>query len=179
MIRKRLHWVTKWKTVVSVMVLLPRKKNVRDNKSNFYEEYSLSDLENEIRIIYLCNKWLLKKRNNFKNLKLRIVCPCKILKGRRFCISKICLFGSVQFSSVTQSCPTLSDPINRIMPGLPVNHQLPEFTQTHVHRVSDAIQPSHPLSLPFLPAPNPSKHQSLFQWVNSSHEVTKILEFQP
>ena len=72
-------------------------------------------------------------------------------------------FGSVQFSSVAQSCPTLCDPTNRSTPGLPVHHQLPEFTQTHVHRVSDAIQPSHPLSSPSPPAPNPSQHQSLFQ----------------
>ena len=85
---------------------------------------------------------------------------------------------SVHFSSVTRSCPTLCDPMNRSTPGLPVHHQLPEFTQTHVHRVSDAIQPSHPLSSPFPPAPNPSQHQSLFQWVNSSHEVAKVLEFQ-
>ena len=70
---------------------------------------------------------------------------------------------SVQFSSVTQSCLTLCDPINRRTPGLPVHHQLREFTQTHVHRVSDAIQPSHPLSSPSPPAPNPSQHQSLFQ----------------
>ena len=75
---------------------------------------------------------------------------------------------SVQFSSVAQSCPTLCNPMNRSTPGLPVHHQLPEFTQTHVHRVSDAIQPSHPLSSPSPPAPNPSQHQSLFQWVNSS-----------
>ena len=61
---------------------------------------------------------------------------------------------------------------------LPVHHQLPEFTQTHVHRVSDAIQPSHPLSSPSPPAPNPSQHQSLFQWVNSAHEVAKVLKFQ-
>ena len=67
--------------------------------------------------------------------------------------------------------------MNRSTPGLPVHHQLPEFTQTHVHPVSDAIQPSHPLSSPSPPAPNPSQHQSLFQWVNSSHEVAKVLEF--
>ena len=83
-----------------------------------------------------------------------------------------------QFSSVTQLCPTLCDPMNRSTPGLPVHHQLQEFTQTHVHRVSDAIQPSHPLSSPSPPAPNPSQHQGLFQWVNSSHEVAKVLEFQ-
>ena len=68
-----------------------------------------------------------------------------------------------QFSSVAQSCPTLCDPMNRSTPGLSVHHQLPEFTQTHVHRVSDAIQPSHPLSSPSPPAPNPSQHQSLFK----------------
>ena len=68
--------------------------------------------------------------------------------------------------------------MNRSTPGLPVHHQLPEFAQTHVHRVSDAIQPSHPLSSPSPLAPNPSQHQSLFQWVNSSHEVAKVLEFQ-
>ena len=71
--------------------------------------------------------------------------------------------GSVQFSSVAQSRPTLCDPMNRSTPGLPVHHQLPEFTQTHVHRVSDSIQPSHPRSSPSPPAPNPSQHQSLFQ----------------
>ena len=69
----------------------------------------------------------------------------------------------LQFSSVAQSCPTLCDPMNCSTPGLPVHHQLPEFTQTLVHRVSDAIQPSHPLLSPSLPAPNPSQHQSLFQ----------------
>ena len=85
---------------------------------------------------------------------------------------------SHQFSSVVQSYPTLCDPVNRSMPGLPVHHQLPEFTQTHVHRVGDAIQPSHPLSSPSPPAPSPSQLQSLFQWVNSLHEVAKVLEFQ-
>ena len=81
------------------------------------------------------------------------------------------------FSSVAQSCLTLCDPMNRSTPGLPVHHQLPEFTQTHIHWVSDAIQPSHPRSSPSSLAPNPSQHQSLFQWVNSSHEVAKVLEF--
>ena len=70
---------------------------------------------------------------------------------------------SVQFSSVTQSCPTLCNPMNRSTPGLPVHHQLQEFTQTHVHRVGDAIQPSHPLSSPSPPAFNLSQHQGLFQ----------------
>ena len=81
---------------------------------------------------------------------------------------------SVQFSSVAQWCPTLCDPMNCSTPGLLVHHQLPEFTQILVHQVSDALQPSHPLSSPYPPAPNPSQHQSL----NSSHEVAKVLEFQ-
>ena len=74
------------------------------------------------------------------------------------------LFGlSVQFSSVTRSCPTLCDPMNHSTLGLPVHHQLPEFTQAHIHRVSDTIQPSHPLSYPFPPALNLSQHQGLFK----------------
>ena len=86
--------------------------------------------------------------------------------------------SSVRFSSVAQSSLTLRDPMNHSTPGLPVHHQLPEFTETHVYRVSDAIQPSHPLSSPSPSAPNPSQPQSLFQWVNCSHEVAKVLEFQ-
>ena len=82
-------------------------------------------------------------------------------------------FSSVQSLSRVWLC----DPMNRSTPGLPVHHQLAEFTQTHVHRVSDAIQPSHPLSSPSPPAPNPSQHQNLFQWVNSSHEVAKYWSF--
>ena len=85
---------------------------------------------------------------------------------------------SVQFSSVAQLCPTLCDPVNCSTPGLPVHHQLPEFTQTHVHLVNDAIQPSHPLSSPSPLAFNLSQHQGLFKWVNSSHQVAKALEFQ-
>ena len=83
-----------------------------------------------------------------------------------------------QFSSVAQSCPTLYDPVNNSMPGLCVHHHLKDFTQTHVHWVSDAIQPSHSLSSPSPPVPNPSKYQSFSQWVNPSHEVAKALEFQ-
>ena len=86
------------------------------------------------------------------------------------------LISSVQSSHSV--CPTLCDPMNCSKPGLSVHHQLPEFTQTHIHWVGDAIQPSHPLSSPSPPDPNPSQHQSLFQWVNSSHEVGKVLEFQ-
>ena len=77
-------------------------------------------------------------------------------------------YDQPQVSSVAQSCPlSLCDPMNCSIPGLPVHHQLPEFTQTHVHQVGDAIQPSHPLSSPSLHAPNPSQLQGLFQWVKS------------
>ena len=83
-----------------------------------------------------------------------------------------------QFSSVTQLCPTLSNPMDCSMPGLPVHHQLQEFTQSHIHWVGDVIQPSHPLLSPSSPALNLSQHQGLFQWVSSSHQVAKVLEFQ-
>ena len=87
-------------------------------------------------------------------------------------INKMSVLTSVQFS---RSVVSVCDPMNHSTLGLPVHHQLPEFTQIHVHRVSDAIQPSHPLSSPSPPAPNPSQHHSLFQWINSSHEVAKVL----
>ena len=87
--------------------------------------------------------------------------------------------SSLNFTSVQSlSRVWLCNPMNCSTPGLPVHHKLPEFTQTHVHQVSDTIQPSHPLSSPSPPAPNPSQHQGLFQWANSSHEVAKVLEFQ-
>ena len=95
------------------------------------------------------------------------------------------VFNSVQFSSVAQSCPTLCDPMNRSMPGLPVHHQLPEFTQTHVHQVSDAIQPSHPLSFPSPPAPQslPVSRSfpvsQLFAWGGQSTGVSALTSFLP
>ena len=93
--------------------------------------------------------------------------------------------SSVQFSSVTQSCSTPCDPMNCSTPGLPVHHQLREFTETQVHWVSDAIQPSHPLSSPSPPAPNPSQHQSLFlmsqlfAWGGQSTGVSALASFLP
>ena len=92
------------------------------------------------------------------------------LKLTQFCKSII--------SSVAQSCPTLCNPMDCGTPGLPVHHQLPELTQTHVHRVSDAIHPSHPLSSPSPLAFNLAQHQGIFQWLSSSHQVAKALEFQ-
>ena len=89
-----------------------------------------------------------------------------------------CLRYQVQFSSVTPSCLTFCDPMDCSMPGFPVHHQLPELAQTQVQWVSDAIQPSHPLSSPSPPAFNLAQHQGLFQWISSSHQVAKILELQ-
>ena len=85
---------------------------------------------------------------------------------------------TVQFSSVTQSFLTVCDPMDCSTPGLPVHHQLPESTQTHVHLVGDAVQPSRPLSSPSPPALNLSQHQGLFQWVSFLHQVAKVLELQ-
>ena len=118
------------------------------------------------------NKPTSKTESQTGKIPEKVVSICKYI-----CINYMCVYthvhgcvyldsyiiNTVQFSSVTQSCPTLFDPMNRNMPGLPVHHQLPEFTQTLIRRVGDAIQPFHPLSSPSPPAPNPSQHQSLFQ----------------
>ena len=99
-----------------------------------------------------------------------------IISAKSVC-AVLCLVAQIR-SDQLLSHVRLCDSMNCSTPGLPVHHQLPEFTETHAHRVSDAIQTSHPLSSPSPLAPNPSQHQSLFQWVNSSHEVAKVLEFQ-
>ena len=94
---------------------------------------------------------------------------------------RISIWGTspaVQFSSVAQSCPALCDPMDYSTPGFHIHHQVPEFAQTHVHRSSDAIQPSHPLLSPSLPALNLSQHQGLFQLVSHSYQAAKVLEFQ-
>ena len=109
---------------------------------------------------------------------LSVSCFLFRLQPLRLSLSSSGKFSSVQFISVTQLCPTLCDPMGCSTSGLPVHHQLPEPTQTHVHRVSDAIQPSHPLLSPSLPAFNLAQHGGLFQWASSLHQVAKILEFQ-
>ena len=111
-------------------------------------------------------------------------CDFVVMEGRRIAglgllqheKSYVRAVNSVQFSSVAQSCPTLCNPLNSSTPGLPVHHQLPESTQTHVQWVGDAIQPPHLLSSPSPPALNLSQHQGLFKWVSSSHQVTKVLK---
>ena len=104
-----------------------------------------------------------------------------ILKSRDITLpTKVHLVKTMVFPVVMYECecPTLCDPMNHSTPGLPVHHQLLEFTQTHIHQVGDAIQPSHPLSSPSPPTFNLSQHQGLFKWVSSLHQVAKILEFQ-
>ena len=137
-------------------------------------------------------KWSFSRRTrwNRASLQSKVCCKSKLTSSSKCSRQNRKEFGSksqgystlqlssAQFSSVAQSCPTLCDPMNRSTPGLPVHHQLPESTQTHVHRVDDAIQPSHPRSSPSPPALNLSQHQGLFQWVSSSHQVAKVLEFQ-
>ena len=115
------------------------------------------------RVVISISSWFSLGRLNFsRNLSIS---------------SRLSILLPYQFSSVAQSCPTLCDSMNRSTPGLPLQHQLPEFTQTHVHWVGVVIQPSHALSSPSS-AFNLSQHQSLFKWVSSSHQVAKVLEFQ-
>ena len=121
-----------------------------------------------------------KKCSNFAIKEIGSLLLFRILKGESKSGNNFPgeEYTSVQFSSVVQLCPTLCNPMNCSTPGLPVHHHLPEFTQAHVHRVCDDIQPSLPRSSPSPPAPNPSQHQSFPQWVNSLHEVAKVLELQ-
>ena len=124
-----------------------------------------------------------KKSNNIWAWEISPELKKKKVKNSFLCIfQKInldkCGIPTIQFSSVAQTCPTLCNPMNHSTPGLPVHHQLPESTQTHVHWVGDAIQPSHPLWSPSPPALNLSQHQGLFKWVSSSHQVAKVLQFQ-
>ena len=114
-----------------------------------------------------CSTWLIWVDLVFLNMNSSLL--------QRYVSIFILLF---QFSSVTQSCPTLCNHIDCSTPGFPVHHQLLELTQTHVHRVGKAIQSSHALSSPYSPAFNVAQHQGLFQWVSSSHQVAKILGLQ-
>ena len=116
--------------------------------------------------------WLHQKKKREAVVQGRVINKCHIALMMKY-LSTLPL-PTVQFSSVAQSCPILCDPMNRSMPGLPVHHQLLESTQTH--RVSDAIQPAHPLSSPSPPAPNPSQHQGLFQRVSSPHTLCDLTQ---
>ena len=117
--------------------------------------------------IYTMEYYLAIKKNAFESVLMRWVKLEPITQSE--VSQKEKHQYSIQFSSVAQSCPTLCNPMNCSTPGLPFHCQLPEFTQTHVHWVGDAMQPSHPLSSPSPPAFNLSQHQGLFQWISSSH----------
>ena len=117
-------------------------------------------------------------RNNFLGQQRESAVSNHHLHLSGQCTKNLLWFHPIQFSSVTQSCPTLCDPMDRSTPGLPVHHQLPQFTQIHVHWVGDAIQPSHPLSSPSPPVFSLSQHQGPFKWVSASHQVAYVLEFQ-
>ena len=141
--------------------------------------FSISSSNEYSGLIYFRMEWsdLLAVHGTLKSLLQHQSSKASNLRCWAFLIVQISN-PYIQFSSVSQSCPTLCDPMNHSMPGLPVHHQLPEFTQTHIHWVGDAIQPSHPLSSPSLPALSLSQHQGLLKWVSSSYQVAKILEFQ-
>ena len=149
-------WITK--NVIEARILRKMKILPPVCHLDFHTEHFISDASVTKCMSFSLPKNSLKHKLNSLKHKLDVV--------------------SDQIRSVAQSCPTLCDPMNHSTPGLPVHHQQPEFTQTHVHQVTDAIQPSHPLSSPSPPAPNPSQHQSLLQWVNFWHQVAKVLEFQ-
>ena len=119
----------------------------------------------------------LPKSHTILNGKRLNVFPLRSGGRQRFALSPL-LSSSVQFNLVTQSCLTLCKPMDCSMPGFPVHHQIPEFTQANVHHISNVIQTSHPLLSPSPPTFNLSQHQGLFQWVSSSQQVAKILEFQ-
>ena len=150
------------------------RRAIRSFSSNWLRRYGSSH-STALPVLYCLllstsNVWCQKR-----TFPLSLSSPCPAP-----CPAHICCWCSVasQFSSVTQSCPAICEPMACGMPGLPVHHQLPELAQTHVHWVSDAIQTSHPLSPPSPPAFNLSQHQGLFQWVSSLHLVAKVLEFQ-
>ena len=124
--------------------------------------------------------------NSYLSLRPQIQAPHLSEKFTYYILSKnhlrqlfsVCNCRLLQFSSVAQLCLTLCDPMDCSMPGLPIHHQLPELTQTHVHWVGDAIQLLHPLSSPSPLAFSLSQHQGLFKWVSSLPQVAKVLELQ-
>ena len=131
--------------------------------SRIYKEFlQLNNKTQFLKWVEYLNRYILKKDIQIANKHMKI-CSTSLI---------------IQFSSVTQLRLTLCDPMDCSMPGFPVHQQLLGLTQTHVHRVSDASQPSHPLSFPSPPAFNLSQHRGLFQWVSSSHQVAKVLDFQ-
>ena len=139
-------------------------KTVRDFIFGSSKITAHGDCNHEIkRHLPLERKAMTNLDSVLKSRDINFLAKVHIVKAMVFPVVMYMSWTIVQFSSAAQSGPTLCNPMNRSTPSLPVHHQLPEFTETHVHRVSDAIQPSHPLSPPSPPAPSPSQHQSLFQ----------------
>ena len=137
-------------------------------KSNLFPTQLILFLQN-FSCCFICIVFSWRKARNSLKLSYEVMGGATEPHSK-FLIASCCI--------VAQSCPTLCDPMDCSMPGLPVLHYVPEFAQTHVHWINDAIQPSYPLSSPSPPAFNLSQHQGLLQWVNSSHQVAKVLELQ-
>ena len=156
--------------IAAQMTLLNCKSDQVSPHSTHSSGFPPQSEEKPMTVCQHCSKskiWNLPKQMNYWLHKGFLIFPV---------VNHIAVKGN-QFSSVAQSCLNLCDPMDCNMPGFPVHHQLLELAQTHVHQVSDAIQPSHPLSSPSPPAFNRSQHQGLFQWVHSSHQVAKVLQF--
>ena len=154
----------------SMSIVLCQWHSFKTNKSaSLDEDLGFIEVKQfvKLKMIKSLVQWSYLTSEGGNNRKHIII--LKILSNNGGNIEWVVIKHSVKSSSVAQSCPTLCYPMNRSTPGLPVYHQLPEFTQTHVHWIGDAIQLTHPLASPSPPAPNLSQHQSLFQWVNSLH----------
>ena len=185
-----MHWRRKWQPTP---VFLPGESRGARWAAVHGVAQSLTQLtwlssSNSSRCSRIYNQEINNRPESFNKLsQMTWRCHWAIPNGRswlKLLLFTILLFTicwtdfTIQFSSVTQSCPTLCDPMTHSMPGLPVHHQLLESTKTHVHWVGDAIQPSHPLSSPSPHALNLSQHQGLFHQVSSSHQVAKVLGLQ-
>ena len=130
-------------------------------------------------VMYGCENWTIKRAEHWRIDSFKLRCRRRPWEGLESPLeSKEIKPVNPAAAKSLQSCPTLCNHVDCSSPGFPVHYQVREFTQTHLHRVNDAIQPAHPRSSPSPPAPNPSQHQSLFQWVSSSHQVVKVLEIQ-
>ena len=153
-------------------------------KQNIYEDETRLCFINyvllPVPVLFLRAQPMFRPLLHWTNTHSAFSTKFSLFGAKKNCIFCLCFLASLwlcQFSSVARLCPTLCNPMNRTTPGLPVHHRLPKFTQTHVHFVGDAIQPSHPLSSTSPPALNLSQRQGLFKWVSSAHQVAKVLEF--
>ena len=151
-----------YQQLMHLTIKQPNQKMSRRSKQTFLQRRHTNGQEAYEKMLNICNYQINKQPNQKMGRRSKQTFLQRRHMAKKH-IKRCSLSPIIQLSSVAQSCPTLCDPMNRSTPGLPVHHRLPEFTQTHVHRRGDAIQPSHPLSSPSPPAPNPSQHQGLFQ----------------